>query len=291
MLHHPSLSPSCIIFSVVLSLYYYTHSCLSLDSALFLLHCTSLSVSCCTVCVFFLAPVSHSTQTYEVAAARLVDRAINGGNGLLLLAGTPGSGRSYTLWGHAPSAAGLLPLSLAALARGWRGDTCSPLQASHCFPLHTFVVRICAAEVAPGGEPPRDLVQAVGGGSDRQGGCASTRWTFSARNIFAAIPSPPRPARGGGAGGGEAERGGCGGGGGGGWWSDPDGVAALKTSRALVGVSEVTAGGVSEALELIRHVSALLVVKPNINIDMLQHGIFVLVSCVFCTICVVLYNP
>ena len=74
-----------------------------------------------------------------------MDRAIAGGNALLLVTGTPGSGRSHTLWGKlrwhggsatavagaAPAPAGierqgLLPLALADLAHRWRCGNGSP---------------------------------------------------------------------------------------------------------------------------------------------------------------------
>lgn len=84
-------------------------------------------------------------KVYAAAASRLVDRAITGGNALLLVTGTPGSGRSHTLLGKGPrqlnsatAAAGaavvasegmeqgLLPLALADLAHRWRCGNGNP---------------------------------------------------------------------------------------------------------------------------------------------------------------------
>lgn len=85
---------------------------------------------------------------YAAAASRLVDRAITGGKALLLIAGTPGSGRSHTLWGapqHNSTAAtpvaaaaaatgieeqGLLSLALADLSRRWNCGNGSPFYYS-----------------------------------------------------------------------------------------------------------------------------------------------------------------
>lgn len=211
---------------------------------------------------------------YEIAAANLVDEAMDGGNGLLLLAGTPRSGRSHTLWGSSgiatvAAANGLLPLALEELARRWRRERnfkrFSQRQVSgSAMPatpfssmVSDFVIKVCAAEL--GVKATRDLLGDGGvdqhnhggiDGGDQQPSSSPTRWTMSARGVLAALASPGRSSDG-------ARRSvsgvfegvGKGGGGGGGRSG-----AALLTSRALDGVGEVTAGGVEEALDLIREV-------------------------------------
>lgn len=249
---------------------------------------------------------------YSAAAARLVDRVVTGGNGVLLVAGNPGSGRSHTLWGGAtiPSAAaerGVLPLALADLARRWRSGNGSPFCSSpqRSLAAAAFVVRLCAAELCTAelccgvGEATRDLFRddgnddssgrlrsspaaraaAVDGKHSISGGGGSikasspARWAFSARGILASLSSSSRKSFGG-------DAGDAGGGGGGG--SDGAGMnggsarrrsekggagaaaaaaaAVLMTSRVLVGVREVTVGGVEEALAMIQKVS------ENVNI-------------------------
>lgn len=102
-------------------------------------------------------------QVYAAAASRLVDRAITGGNALLLVTGTPGSGRSHTLLGKGPrcdSAAatagaapaapegieqGLLPLALADLAHRWRCGNGSPFFHSSAASAAASVATMAAA--------------------------------------------------------------------------------------------------------------------------------------------------
>lgn len=105
---------------------------------------------------------------YAASAARLVDRAIIGENGLLLLAGTPGSGRSHTLWGKGgasplhhyhrhlhPEQDGILPQALADLELRWRGGKNNPFYSSSSSPpssaSSTAVVRFCTVELLGGG--------------------------------------------------------------------------------------------------------------------------------------------
>lgn len=205
-------------------------------------------------------------QVYHAAAVRLVDKVIAGDDGLLLLAGTPGSGRSHTLWGHSPNAPGLFPRSLAALARGCRGGNGTPF-----YPLppsaSTFVVRVCAAEVHGG--DVRDLLPAansISSGDDarrrehsRSSPGRTGRWTLSSRGLLSSLPSSSGSNRGGeGDGGRSPQRRVRRGVGRRFYADDPSALTpkALVTSRVLVGVSEVTVGGVDEALQFVRHVSA-----------------------------------
>lgn len=196
---------------------------------------------------------------YETAAARLVDNVISGGDGLLLIAGTPGSGRSHTLWGGSPpSDEGLFSLSLDALARAWRGGTDGNARV-HSLPAspppNAFALRLCAAEVC--GAEVKDLVQSASGtnethqqrpGSPGRQTSGNARWTFSTRGLLSSILSPSRNSRAGGADGEDL-----------GGRSPGRGGAATKgglgTSRVLVGVSEISVGNVKEAVQLMRHVS------------------------------------
>lgn len=206
-----------------------------------------------------------AVQVYSIAAARLVEWACAGGNALLLVAGTPGSGRSHTLFGggasnpNAPGEAeqGLLPRALADLERRWRGgESGSPLppcsSPQRSLAASAFVVRLCVAEVSCGiVETTTDLLRDAVVDA-KQVSSSPTRWTFSAKGMLAVIASPPRFADGSGGGGG--------GGGGGGRRRKSAGrgshgaAADLLTSQVLVGVTEVTAGGVAEAVAFVRQV-------------------------------------
>lgn len=207
-----------------------------------------------------------AVQVYSTAAARLVEWACAGGNALLLVAGTPGSGRSHTLFGggasnpNAPGEAeqGLLPRALADLERRWRGgESGSPLppcsSPQRSLAASTFVVRLCVAEVSCGiVETTTDLLRDAVVDA-KQVSSSPTRWSFSAKGMLAVIASPPRFADGSGGGGGRrrksAGRGSHG------------AAAGLLTSQVLVGVTEVTAGGVAEAVAFVRQVGAKSPVK------------------------------
>ena len=125
---------------------------------------------------------------YAAAASRLVDRAIIGGKALLLIAGTPGSGRSHTLWGAplqqqrsalTPVAAaptgieeqGLLPLALADLSRRWSCGNGSPFYHSSSSAL------TAAAAAAAGNSRPRFLPPSLASASTEKH-APSPPWSF-----------------------------------------------------------------------------------------------------------------
>lgn len=188
---------------------------------------------------------------YETAVVRLVDRALIGGNALLLVGGTPGSDRSDALWGGGGSDAsgaagrGLLSLALADLALRWgsgSGGSVSSL-TPRSSAASTVAVRLCAAEV---GYEIRDLCGGSGGGGKQRTSAAlPSKWALSARGVLAALASPSLSLN-------EGGNGICrrmsGGGGG------ADAAPTLLTSRVLVEVTEVRAEGVEEALASFRKV-------------------------------------
>lgn len=113
---------------------------------------------------------------YEAAAAGLVDRALCGGNGLLLLAGTPRSDGCLSMWKPAApprtTLEGILPSALADLTRRWReGSEQSNLPrqrlakvkmrvkaTTEAFP--NIVIRLCVAEIWGGVDGgTRDLLK------------------------------------------------------------------------------------------------------------------------------------
>ena len=199
-------------------------------------------------------------QVYSAAAARLIEGACAGGNGILLVAGPPGSGRSHTLLGGAanpisPGEAeqGLLPLALADLERRWLvGESGCPVplysSPERSLVASTFAVRLCVAEVSGGiAETTRDLLR-DSSVDTKQVSSSPTRWRFSAKGMLAAMSSPPRSSDGCGSSGGAGRRRRSGGRG-------PHGAATdLLTSQVLVGVTEITAGGIAEALAFVRQV-------------------------------------
>ena len=227
---------------------------------------------------------------YEVAAAHLVDRAIRGGNGLLLLTGTPRSesahsGRKLLAPPRAPD--GLVPSALADLTRQWRGETeryyrfrqppegleepePAPAPAIVATGVSNFVVRLCVVEIRGGIDcQTRDLLRDIndaatvdnGGGGEGQESSSPARVrssSFRANEALTMIVSsgrrPPEGSGGGGTndglrlpsvgrgpGGGKAGR-------------DAAAGMARLTSSVLLGMTEATAGGLDEALALIRKV-------------------------------------
>lgn len=125
--------------------------------------------------IFF---VENAKQVFAAAASRLVDRTICGGNALLLVAGTPGSGRSHTLWGTlptqrenagvSPAAAaatteagkeeqGLVPQALTDLVRRWRCGNGSPFYHSSAAAATGARFSSCAAASSSPSRPPFSL--------------------------------------------------------------------------------------------------------------------------------------
>ncbi|CAM9227411.1 unnamed protein product, partial [Choristocarpus tenellus] len=87
-----------------------------------------------------IAPTCGQGEVFDVTTARLIDRAIQGRDGVVILAGTPRSGRTHTLWGSS-SAPGILRSAMSALLRGCDEEV---------------VLRLCVAEVW--GDDARDLL-------------------------------------------------------------------------------------------------------------------------------------
>lgn len=218
---------------------------------------------------------------YEAAAAGLVDRALRGGNGLLLLAGTPRSDGCLTMWKPAApprtTLEGILPSALSDLTRRWRGGQQSNLPrqrlakgkmrvntTTEAFP--NSVMRLCVAEIWGGVDGgTRDLLK-DSGADDCNGRDPDA--LFSPKEVVAASHarrleerssgdiSDGRLSPGGDMGGRDEAV------------ATPKGSAetktattALLTAGVLVGVTEATVDGLDRALSLIGEVRSVNMVR------------------------------
>lgn len=183
----------------------------------------------------------RTRKVYKAAAARLVDGAIDGSNGLLVIAGTRGSGRSHTLWGKPPSAAGLLPTSIDSLVRAH--TRVSSMGASS----EAWILKLCVSEIDNG--EARDLIPANDvrlASPQRWCGLSAALSSLSPRGMLGSVSSPSRSSR-------DSGRAGSGGSGRRSSITRAE-RPVLLTSRALGGALELAVEDVYQALGLIREV-------------------------------------